>query len=93
MARLAEALRHPTCATTAPLNAKPSKILRPAEMLTNLFIGPKWRTTKRTDERHSPALEFQNDVVAAHSVPRLVKRFRFIWVWVAGYSSFVVEPF
>jgi len=29
-------------------------------------------TTKRTDERHFPVLEFQIDVIAAHSVRRLV---------------------
>jgi len=32
-------------------------------------------TTKSTDERHAPALGFQKDVIAAHSVPRLVSPF------------------
>ncbi len=31
-------------------------------------------TTKGNDERHAPALEFETDVVAAHSLPRLVRR-------------------
>lgn len=34
---------------------------------------PDVLTMKRTDERLVPVLEFQIDVIAAHSVPRLVK--------------------